>query len=168
MIRSASACITASANLHQELSKKLGSDYIVVPRNGFAFRIKFLKKDMWYATGMSISVPCDANENINKTGIVYEMALFNHHGNILIYNYKFGYSDVCRFKTIDEIILELGRVRALVIKGDKHQIHNCESDYDEYAEQAEHDKFEDPDQYVEPYEPGEPGESGELDEYDAE
>lgn len=161
MIRSASACITASANLHQELSKKLGSDYIVVPRNGFAFKIKFLKKDVCYATGMSIAVPFDANENIDKNGVIYEMALFNHHGNILIYNYKFGYSDVCRFKTIDEIILELERVRALVINGNKHQIHNCESDYDE----SDYDKFEDPEQYSEP---DEPGELDELAEFDAE
>lgn len=122
-----SLCIEASVSLNQELSKKLGSDYIVV-RNGVANKIKFINNDIQYATGICIYCGFDSNEKDNV--VVYEMSLFNHWRDYQIYNHKFGYSDGRRFKTIDEVVLELERVRALVIKGDHNQIHN-ESDTDE-------------------------------------
>lgn len=123
-----SLCIKASVSLNQELSKKLGSDYIVV-RNGVANKIKFINNDVQYATGISIYCGFDSNEKNNV--VVYEMALFNHWGDYQIHNCKFCYSDGRRFKIIDEVVLELERVRALVIKSDHTQIHNCESDADE-------------------------------------
>ena len=127
-----SFCIASSVYLYQELSEKLGYDYIAGPRNGIAIKIKFINSDIQYATGMCIYCGFDANEKDSNV-VVYEMALFNHCGNYKIYNHNFDYSDSRHFKTIDEIVLELARVRALVIKGDHNQIHNYESESDEFV-----------------------------------
>ena len=124
-------CMAASENLYQGLSKKLGSDYIVELRK-ISIKIKFINNDIQYATGMYISSGYDANEK-DISVVVYEMSLFNHYGNHQIFNDKFGYPDSRHFNTIDEIVLELERIRTLVIKGDHNQIHNYESDSNEFV-----------------------------------
>ena len=110
-----SLCLKASVSLNQELSKKLGSDYIV-ERKSVANKIKFINNDVQYATGICIYCGFDSNENNNV--VVYGMSLFNHWGDYQIYNREFGYSDGRSFKTIDEVVLEIERVRDLVIKSD--------------------------------------------------
>ena len=125
-------CIAASENLYQELSKKLGSGYIVEHSSKISIKIKFTNNDIQYSTGMYISSGNDPNyEDIS--GIAYEISLYNHYGKHQIFNDKFGYPDSRNINTIDEIVLELERIRALVIKCDHNQIHNYESDSDEIA-----------------------------------
>jgi hypothetical protein len=81
------------------------------PDNGHSFRIFLVGSDY----GISIAVPPDCNP-ISNTRVTYETALWSVADNNLAYNDEWGYDDVCRFDTHEEVVAEIHRLFNLTLQ----------------------------------------------------